>query len=48
MGTYERCKNCNKLFKPMIDSKYKEFCQDKCKQEYNKKKNISIVKPIRK
>ena len=48
MATYERCKNCNKLFRYLVESKDKEFCTDKCKREYNREKNMSIIRPIKK
>lgn len=44
---YERCDNCKKLFRPLLESKHKKFCSDKCKKEFEKrKKNSPIIKPV--
>jgi len=48
MKTFERCKNCSKLFRYLLDSENKDFCSDRCKREYNRQKNMSIIKPIKK
>jgi predicted nucleic acid-binding Zn ribbon protein len=46
--TFSRCKNCKKLYQYLIDSEHEEFCSDKCQREFNRQKNMSIIRPIKK
>lgn len=44
---YNKCVVCGKYFRP-DESKYKEYCSEKHRQEHNKQTKKKMIQPVKK